>query len=226
MLKVIEFLEADKVYVDKKNPMECASEVVQAKLDLLNTTGCVDYAIKVHKQLHPKEAEPAEMGQRKMEILKKMKKLEGECAPLVELSKNADLVRQLRMEKLFHIGYLKENHQIEPEMVDALCAFAKCRFDAGQYEAAAELLGIFRLLCTNQEKAFSALWGKLAAEILMQNWEVAMEDLTKLREAIESKACPPLEQLQQRSWLLHWALFVFFSCPNTEGSQWHCGPVL
>lgn len=32
----------------------------------------------------------------------------------------------------------------------------------------------------------STLWGKLASEILMQNWDNALEDLQKLREIIES----------------------------------------
>lgn len=33
----------------------------------------------------------------------------------------------------------------------------------------------------------SALWGKLAAEILMQNWDIALEELNRLKEIIESK---------------------------------------
>jgi translation initiation factor 3 subunit E len=53
----------------------------------------------------------------------------------------------------------------------------------------------------------------------MQNWDVALDDLTRLREAIETPAkmhISPLEQLQQRSWLIHWSLFVFFFHGNTE----------
>jgi len=134
----------------------------------------------------------------------------------LDLLKNTALVKQLRMEKLFHIGFLKDEHQIEPAMVESLCAYAKINFEIGKYESAAEWLSYYRLLGTDQEKVFSALWGKCAAEILMQNWDVAVEDLTKLREAIESRNVPPLEQLQQRSWLLHWSLFVFFFHPNTE----------
>jgi len=32
-----------------------------------------------------------------------------------------------------------------------------------------------------------ALWGKLASEILTTNWETALEDLNKLKEAIDQK---------------------------------------
>lgn len=34
--------------------------------------------------------------------------------------------------------------------------------------------------------ALSSLWGKLASEILMQNWEAAMEDLGRLRETVDN----------------------------------------
>jgi len=79
-----------------------------------------------------------------------------------------------------------------------------------------QLLSYYKLLGTDQERLFSSLWGKLAAEILMLNWDVALEDLTRLREAIEARNSQPLEQLQNRSWLVHWSLFVFFLHPNTE----------
>lgn len=38
--------------------------------------------------------------------------------------------------------------------------------------------------------ALNSLWGKLASEILMQNWEAAMEDLTRLRETIDNNVMP------------------------------------
>jgi len=31
-----------------------------------------------------------------------------------------------------------------------------------------------------------ALWGKLASEILMQDWDAALEDLNRLKDVIES----------------------------------------
>ena len=72
-----------------------------------------------------------------------------------------------------------------------------------------------RTLATNSERVLSALWGKLAAEILMQQWETALDDLTKLKEIIDANTFAPiLQQLQQRVWLMHWALFVFFEHEN------------
>lgn len=58
----------------------------------------------------------------------------------------------------------------------------------------------------------NVLWGKLASEILVQNWETALEDVNKLREYIDSNVIGnSLQVLQQRTWLIHWSLFVFFN---------------
>ena len=59
------------------------------------------------------------------------------------------------------------------------------------------------------------MWGKLAAEILMQNWDTALEDLNRLKQFIdESTFGSSLQTLQQRTWLIHWSLFVFFNHPK------------
>jgi len=80
---------------------------------------------------------------------------------------------------------------------------------------AAEFLRYFRSLCTSAERSVSALWGKFAADILMQDWDEAQEDMTRLKEIIDSKmAGNPTGQLVQRTWLAHWSLFVFFNHEN------------
>lgn len=75
----------------------------------------------------------------------------------------------------------------------------------------------------------SAHWGKLASDILTGKWDVALEELNTLREAIDSRAPtapgafsapsasstdPALMQLHSRTWLLHWSLFVYFNHPE------------
>uniref|UniRef100_A0A8C1JNV0 Eukaryotic translation initiation factor 3 subunit E n=1 Tax=Cyprinus carpio TaxID=7962 RepID=A0A8C1JNV0_CYPCA len=88
------------------------------------------------------------------------------------------------------------------EYLDTLYRYAKFQYECGNYSGAAE-------------NALNSLWGKLASEILMQNWEAAMEDLTRLRETIDNNTVSsPLQSLQQRTWLIHWSLFVFFNHPK------------
>jgi len=217
MLKILDFLEEKKVYVDPKNPTVVAPEVMAGKLELLKQTNMVDYAVDIYKKQNPGKGESEEMKQRRNDVVKEMTTLKAECEPIIKLLADQELVRQLRADKLFNVAYLEAEHQINPQLVETLYKYAKSHFQGGQYESAADLLGYYRILGTNQENLFSALWGKLAAEILMQNWEMALEDLNRLREAIEAKtSSTPLEQLQHRSWLVHWGLFVFFNHPNQE----------
>lgn len=78
-------------------------------------------------------------------------------------------------------------YQIGTEQIDALYQYAKFQFECGNYSGAADYLYQYRELCTNSERSLSALWGKLAAEILMQNWDIALEELNRLKEIIDSK---------------------------------------
>jgi translation initiation factor 3 subunit E len=77
--------------------------------------------------------------------------------------------------------------QIGPDQIEALYQYAKFQFECGNYSGVADYLYQYRALCTNSERSVSALWGKLAAEILMQNWDVALEELNRLKEIIDSK---------------------------------------
>ena len=51
----------------------------------------------------------------------------------------------------------------------------------------ANILYNFRVLSTDANKNFSALWGKLAAEILAEKWPEANDDLNLLMEYIDGK---------------------------------------
>ncbi len=77
--------------------------------------------------------------------------------------------------------------QIGTEQIEALYEYAKFQFECGNYSGASDFLYQYRTLCTNSDHSFSALWGKLAAEVLMQNWDVAIEELTRLKDIIDSK---------------------------------------
>jgi translation initiation factor 3 subunit E len=51
--------------------------------------------------------------------------------------------------------------------------------------------------------------------LLGQDWEAAFEDFSTLRDLVDrQEQVSPLTQLQQRTWLIHWSLFVFFNHPK------------
>ena len=104
---------------------------------------------------------------------------------------------------------------------DELAEFAKFLYECGDYEGARDMLdhflainfpdGVSDTSADADGRGFRALWGKFASEILLKNWDAAMADLLTLRSAIDERGFPPLQALQQRSWLCHWSLFVFFN---------------
>ena len=105
--------------------------------------------------------------------------------------------------------------QIGEADIEALYHYAKFQYECGNYSNASEFLRYFRSLCSSPERSVAALWGKFAADILMQDWDEAAEDMTRLKEVIDAKmGANPLGALQQRTWLAHWSLFVFFNHEN------------
>ncbi|KAL6638100.1 hypothetical protein ACP70R_025672 [Stipagrostis hirtigluma subsp. patula] len=204
---LLEFLQERQLYKDE--------EILEAKIRLLNGTNMVDYAMDIHKSLHGTDDVPTDMVKRRADVVARLRSLEEAAAPLVAFLQNPQLVQELRPDKQYNIHMLQERFQIGPDQIEALYQYAKFQFECGNYSGAADYLYQYRALCTNSERSVSALWGKLAAEILMQNWDVALEELNRLKEIIDSKNfSSPLNQLQNRIWLMHWSLFIFFNHEN------------
>jgi len=188
------------------------SEISEGKLQLLERTNMIDEALDIHQKLHGKQ--PPELVKRRDEVIALITEMQTELLPLLEITQDAGRVNELRQDKLFTQAYLQQ-FDVTPAHVELLHRFAKAIYDCGQYDAAARHLMHFRLLTTDPEKATSALWGKLACEILQGNFEQANEDLQALKEAIEANTgTSALMQLQQRSWLMHWSLFFLGNHPN------------
>lgn len=204
---LLEFLQERQFYPEE--------QLLKAKIELLSKTNMVDYAMDIHKTLYHTDDVPQDMVGRRVEVVASLKALEEGAAPLVIFLQNEDKVQELRADKQYNLQMLQERYQIGPEQIEALYQYAKFQFECGNYSGAADFLYQYRALCTNSERSLSALWGKLAAEILMQNWDIALEELNRLKEIIDSKAfTSPLNQVQNRIWLMHWSLFIFFNHDN------------
>lgn len=111
--------------------------------------------------------------------------------------------------------------QLTLEQITALYHFGQFQYSYGNYSGAADYLYHFRVLSTDTDLNVSAHWGKLASDILTGKWEVALEELNTLRDIVDSRSsssslttpaeAAALSQLQSRTWLLHWSLFVYFN---------------
>merc|ERR1719204_474056 len=151
----------------------------------------VDFAMDVHKSLYPDREVPNTLKDKRAEVVENFMKLQGETEPVL---------------KIF----------VDPEMIDVCYNFAKFQYECGNYSGASEYLYFHRILVQPTDKNYlNGMWGKLASEILMQNWDTALEDLNRLKQFIdESTFGSSLQTLQQRTWLIHWSLFVFFNHPK------------
>merc|ERR1711916_30509 len=192
-------------------------EIDEVRYELIAKTNMVDYALEVHASVFPGEDPPADLvGSRETVV--------GQLKALKEMEESGRYNRD---------GVL-EVEDVTVEAVDALRDYAKCLYECSRYEAAAEYLGHY-LKFASEGDVLPALWGKLASEILTaNNWSVAYDDLLALKDLLD----PPTSgrrdrrrnnqnsgvggssneaavlKLQERTWLIHFSLFVFFNHPD------------
>ncbi|KAK4187627.1 eukaryotic translation initiation factor 3 subunit E [Podospora australis] len=191
---------------------EKARQITQAKFALTKRTNMTDYVANLHCELEGLEQPPAEYAERKKQVFGQLEKYEQETQKITELLERDDVVGALRSDKVANLEYLKREHDVTIEMVNALFDLGNLQYSCGNYGDASDLLYRFRVLSTDNDKVAYATWGRLACEILTMNWESAMEELQKVRDTIDSKLSQnPLSQLQHRTSLVHWALFPLFN---------------
>ncbi|XP_039270983.1 eukaryotic translation initiation factor 3 subunit E-like [Styela clava] len=204
---LLEFLSERDIFDER--------DLHKGKIDLLSNTNMVDFAVDVYKTLYPGEEAPAHLTEKRLEVVGLLKSHTTKTMPIVEIFNNPEVSKQVETvrdgKQLFE--YLETNHAFRLEDLDSLYDYAKFQYECGNYSGAAEYLYFHRVLVSPTDKhAMDTLWGKLASEILMQNWDTAWEDLHRLRETIDANTiATPLQLLQQRTWLIHWSLFVFFN---------------
>ncbi|KAI8882782.1 eukaryotic translation initiation factor 3, subunit 6 [Backusella circina FSU 941] len=204
---LVEFVELKEVYD--------ADDLLKAKYELFQNSNMVDFVLDIYKTLHKTEETPNEFVEKREAVLSKLEDLRAKAQKVMEVLEKPEVIAALRQDKAQNLQYLKDNYQFTEESINILYEFGQFQYNCGDYGGAADYLYHFRVLSTDAERSLNATWGKMAAEILTGNWDAALDEMLKLREAIDQKNfTSPLQQLQQRTWLLHWSLFVFFNHPK------------
>ncbi|TGZ59368.1 hypothetical protein CRM22_009119 [Opisthorchis felineus] len=207
-------------YICVKNIYDETS-LLKTKLEVLLGTSMVDYAADTYKVIYDEEV-PEDYSERREKVLESINEMEIKLEPVKAIFSPETMkeVAQCKNAKDL-LSNLETKYNFKLEMLDDMFDAARVFYDIGNYNTASEYLRVVRQLVTpGSKRHLDACWGRLASEILVQNWNEAMDDLEKLKDAIDcqteerpsSHTC--LMQLQQRTWLLHWSLFVFFNHPQ------------
>ncbi|KAF8074140.1 eIF3 subunit 6 N terminal domain-containing protein [Lyophyllum atratum] len=205
-------------------------EVQAAQYELAKGTNMFDYAVSLFEQIHPDQEVPAEFDEKRTNAVSTHERLQQEAQAVLDVIENPDVAQALRQDKNQNLQYLKDNYNLTLDQITALYNFGQFQYSYGNYSGAADYLYHFRVLSTDNDLNTSAHWGKLASDILTGRWDVALEELNTLRDAIDSRAPasilvpsaasassapePALVQLHSRTWLAHWSLFVYFNHPQ------------
>ena len=200
-LPIMEFLSKRSLY---------SPEVVtRTKLRILSKSKMVDYVIQIHQEL--------EGGETPRELMDAQSRVKEEYVA-------AEHKKELVVVKLQSEETRRPDSKHDPErlsveraemnsMIGDLYQFAKLNYECGDYGfALSTLTWFFSLISSSYDQGtvFSAHWGQLACEILLQRFDEALKSLDQLREEIERGTDSQEQKETKRIWWVHWSLFVFF----------------
>ncbi|XP_037085015.1 eukaryotic translation initiation factor 3 subunit E-B-like [Pollicipes pollicipes] len=188
------------------------------RLDMLKGSKMVDYNTEVLQKVYPEREIPQEIVDCRREVMAEWEQINNEMKPIFEIFRLDEVKKQIQVSRDSKqlVDFLVDRFNFELEMMDTLYKFAKFNYEVGSYGRAAEYLYLHKVLVPMSDKNYlSSLWGKLSSEILMQNWDTAVEDMNRLKEYIDNQGFNnDAQALTQRCWLIHWSLFIFFNTPK------------
>ncbi|XP_013110620.1 eukaryotic translation initiation factor 3 subunit E [Stomoxys calcitrans] len=203
---LLEFLCGKEIYDQK--------ELLEYILETVNKTNMIDYTMDTRKRLGLSQEMPEELVQRKGEVLATLKMLQNEVAPLMKATDVLKNGESMKDTKTF-VNALQKDYNFKIEHLESAYKLAKYLYECGNYQESTSYLYFCLIVMSPDDKNYlNVLWGKLAAEILTLNWNTALEDLTRLRDYIDNANFSTIQALQQRTWLIHWSVLVFFNHPK------------
>lgn len=216
--------------------------VLSALLAIAKKTRLGDYVLDLEADLHggprPTEAALAAQGRALTAELDHLGEACGPLLAIVGIEEATAQLNELRASNDFNLEYLSAKHGVAEEHVEALYALARARYECGEYRTALAFLDLYEELRFShpEEVPLEVSWGKLAAAIMAEPQEAegkavffqkADEERVRIAGALAKSAgsgghgsggAPPplsdIKRLQQRTWLLHWSLFLLANYPK------------
>ena len=143
--KMIPYLDKHLIYplvADREED----EDNLKIKYMLLKDTSMTDYVADLDVQINGLSEKPAKYTKEREEVLKKRASFEEETATIRGLLEDADVVGNLRSDKVANLAYLEKDHGVTLEMVNVLYDYGQFEYSCGAYASAAELLYQFRVL--------------------------------------------------------------------------------
>lgn len=96
--------------------------------------------------------------------------------------------------------------------MNLLYDYARMNYSSAQYGQAIGFLNTYHMLITPQDKNYvNVMWGNLVCSILALEYKQALDHFNVIKGYIDNSNFTPTQALQQRTWLIHWGLFIFFN---------------
>lgn len=202
-LPLLEFLCDKNIYEIR--------ELQEKILETVNKTNMVDYTADIRQRLNLGEGMTEELSQKKAEVLATLIELQNEVAPIMKSLDALKSTDNIKDPKTL-LAVLQKEFNFKIETIDSVYKLAKYMYESGNYQSSSQYLYFCLLVMQPSDKNYlNALWGYLATEILVLNWQSALETLNRLRDFIDNSNFSPIQALQQRTWLIHWSVLVFFN---------------
>jgi len=225
VLPILNFLRSDNVNIYEKK------QVLENEYNLLRGSKMKDAQLDVYKLLNgASAAEPQEIAQEKTQIINQLKDLQEKCQPILKVISDEESVKQAKERNEFSVEFFGA------ENVEHLIQFAKLQYEIGNYkEASGYLYDLLELIQKSPSTTAAAATattgattttgaspslkshlpslalGKLACEIVLNNWEAVNADMSTVRELCVNVHSNNAEEEQNqqlmRAFVAHWSLF-------------------
>ncbi|VDP71758.1 unnamed protein product [Schistosoma curassoni] len=177
-LPLLEYISVKNIYDEKS--------ILKTKWEVLLGTSMVDYAADTYRSIYETEP-PKGLLDKREKVLESIQETEVKLKPVKVIFSQETMkeVAQCKNAKDL-LTSLETKYNFKTEMLNDMFDAARVFYDAGNYNLSSEYLKIVRQLVTpGTQRHLDASWGRLASEILVQNWDEALEDLEKLKDAID-----------------------------------------
>ncbi|KAJ3452155.1 eukaryotic translation initiation factor 3 subunit e [Anaeramoeba flamelloides] len=187
------------------------------KLNVLQKTNRHEDTIKMYKEINETETVPKEMLEKNSKFLKQFDNWLKLSKPIIEL-----LPKIVNPKKDTSIEQLKKENNITEENVNSLLQYSRGLYGRGDYLTSLEYLKITQLLCSEESLKLEIQWGKVACLLLLPNERERLPlEFETLRTLVDKsrKNKSKKKILQEKTWLLHWALCYYFTSDEKSASQ-------